>query len=538
MQLPWVLFACCWVLCGHAQEDTANAASAANAENDPLVQAERMAQSDASGALEIAREIFQQSVTDGNASRQAAALRVQAIAYYFQADFPQALEQALEAEKRYSELGNRKEQASLLSLMGAIHGSSKQYQRALEVYRRALEVSRAAGDGNGEAIVLMNIGKTHYDLANYAESIQRYEQSIKRFVQVEADGVDIRPDAVLFARMGIADAQLRLGNTDEAIVRANAVLQETDRNGIVYQNTLAVLGEAYLVSGKLEQAERFLTQANEEAERTRRPAKRAETLSLLARLAEQRGDFAKALELQRAENTLNLDIYNEKSSSELARLQSQFEDNLKEQQLKVQALELERSRTLALAATALAIAALLVALILLQLYRVKQKSNRALRKLAETDSLTGLLNRRTMYAHLKSTSTLGESALCLLDIDNFKTVNDRYGHAVGDKLLVAIGQTLLRHVRGNDRVARWGGEEFLVLLANRSLNDAKDVAQRLCEHIAAVSIELENGHSVSVTASLGVAHFERKADDAEIIRRADAAMYEAKLAGKNRIAAH
>jgi len=149
-----------------------------------------------------------------------------------------------------------------------------------------------------------------------------------------------------------------------------------------------------------------------------------------------------------------------------------------------------------------------------------------------------------MYDSLRRTrrdrTEEASSSLCLLDIDNFKKVNDQHGHAVGDKLLVGVAAALTRCLRAEDRVCRWGGEEFLMLLVNRSPDNSIAVARRLCAKVSALAVEVADtdaadGDVLKVTASIGVAHFVTGANDAEVIRRADAAMYRAKLAGKNRV---
>ena len=529
------LASCFVVSSGLAQDVTVGEA---DRERTRLEHAEYIAQSDAVSAIEISSAVLEEATENGDQAQQAAALRVLAIAYYFQADFPQALDRAVGAERMYRDLGDLDRQASLLSLMGAIHGSNKQLDRALDVYRRALDVSREANAGHGEAVVLMNLGKTQHDLGNYEDAVRRYEQSIQRFEALIAEGQPIRPDALLFARMGIADALLRTGKPDQAIKRTEAVLAATDPDSIIYQNALAILGESHLELGELEQAEGYLSRARNEAERTQRPAKRVETMSLLARLAEARGQFEQALGYQREVNELNLEIYNERNSSELAKLQERYDNSLRDQQIEMQALQLQRNRSTIVAVSTVAVAAILLALTLFQLYRVKRKSHHELRLLAETDPLTGLLNRRTMYECLnrveQDANGSRSSTLCLLDIDNFKMVNDQYGHPIGDKLLIGVAETLSRNLRAKDRVSRWGGEEFLMLLVDRSLDDSAEIARKLCEQVSTVSVDIGDGTVASITASIGVAHFTPITDDAEAIRRADAAMYQAKLEGKNR----
>lgn len=514
---------------------------AANAQapdtEDPLVEAERIAPRDAAGSLKISTAVLATAREAGSRPREAAALRLIAIAHYLRADFTRSLENAVAAEALYRELGDQRKQSSLLSLMGAIHGSSKQFDRALEVYERALALSREAGALGGEAIVLMNLGKTHFDLGNYDQAVARYEAALAQFEAITAAGDPPRPDAVLFARMGIADAQMRRGELDDAIERAEVVLADASPADIVYQNALAILGEAHLLRGELDSAEGYLTRAREEADRTQRPTKQVETLNLLARLEEARGNVATALELQRTVSALNLDIYTERNSEELARLQSRYESDLQAQQIALQSAKLEKSRSTLVAVSVFAIAALMLAAISFQLFRVTRRSQSSLRVLAETDSLTGLHNRHKMYAFLADVAASDDAtkSLCLIDIDNFKTVNDQHGHAVGDALLVGVAKALMAAVRDGDKVARWGGEEFLVLLAGRAHTEAVVAAERLRHRIAAVSVPAASGEPISATASIGIAGFRPDTSDNEMIRRADAAMYQAKLAGKNRV---
>ncbi|MFK7888600.1 MAG: diguanylate cyclase [Gammaproteobacteria bacterium] len=504
-------------------------------EDSPLTIAEDLAQTDAARAIGMSEAILAEAMAQGDESSAAAAQRVIAIARYFQADFPRALESAIGAERLYAKLGNLNRQASVLSLIGAIHGSSKQYERALEVYERAYQVSKQAESGSGQAIVLMNLGKTHYDLGDYASALSHYEQSLDKYEALLVDGEQIRPDALLFARMGIADSLLRQGRIDEAIERATAVLAEANETTLIYPNALTILGEAWLTKGGLDQAETYLERARAEADRTARPAKQAEVLRLLSLLAAKRGDLKLALALQSQVNDVNLTIYNERSSEELARLEARYETNLRDQKIQLQALELQRNQLWLLAIAAVALTALLLVGVIFALYRRKRLANRVLLDLAETDPLTGLLNRRSMSAFLQSLE--GERrdgcTVCVLDLDDFKQVNDRFGHEIGDQLLIRVADSMKRSLRATDRVARWGGEEFLTVLTGRSRDDAVMIAHRLCQQIQAITLEPEPGQRVTASASIGLAHFEPAVDANEVVRRADKAMYSAKALGKN-----
>ena len=160
---------------------------------------------------------------------------------------------------------------------------------------------------------------------------------------------------------------------------------------------------------------------------------------------------------------------------------------------------------------------------------------------AATDSLTGLANRRSFDEELalewRRSDRVGATlSLILADIDDFKQINDTYGHQVGDSVLAKIGEVLSSRVRQLDFAARYGGEEFAVLLPETELDGARTLAQRLRKDVASTRVTLPDGGELDVTASFGIAEkngFDRAED---MIAAADHALYEAKRRGKNRVA--
>ncbi|MFP5512070.1 MAG: GGDEF domain-containing protein [Alphaproteobacteria bacterium] len=165
----------------------------------------------------------------------------------------------------------------------------------------------------------------------------------------------------------------------------------------------------------------------------------------------------------------------------------------------------------------------------------------ALHAASQTDPLTDLPNRRHMVDRLEAElcrvdRSGGGFALIMLDIDHFKEVNDVFGHAAGDQVLVEAAGLLRHNLRGHDLCARWGGEEFLILLPDTDQIQAEAVAEKLRGLIAHHSVA-HQGHRIAVTLSLGVAAYRpgRTADDC--IQAADDALYIAKRAGRNRWAA-
>jgi diguanylate cyclase (GGDEF)-like protein len=160
---------------------------------------------------------------------------------------------------------------------------------------------------------------------------------------------------------------------------------------------------------------------------------------------------------------------------------------------------------------------------------------------ATTDQLTGLANRWTFDEELalewRRAERVGDPlALVLVDIDNFKTINDTQGHQGGDEVLRKVGEVLTASVRQVDLVARYGGEEFAVIVPETDLDGALDLAERLREALENHEMELENGASLSVTASFGAAVKGDLAGGEKLVAAADRELYEAKHSGKNRVA--
>lgn len=168
------------------------------------------------------------------------------------------------------------------------------------------------------------------------------------------------------------------------------------------------------------------------------------------------------------------------------------------------------------------------------------EANRKLRRIATTDSLTGLLNRRHMTHLLEKELARFRRhghpvAFLLLDIDHFKEVNDQYGHEAGDRVLEDVAAIIRDQLRTQDLIARWGGEEFLVVLPDSELQSAQAIAERVREALMAHEWRGPNGQPITVTTSAGVSAFSHDDDRNSAISRADRALYRGKELGRNRV---
>jgi two-component system cell cycle response regulator len=163
-----------------------------------------------------------------------------------------------------------------------------------------------------------------------------------------------------------------------------------------------------------------------------------------------------------------------------------------------------------------------------------------MRHLAETDPLTNCFNRRALMEKLEQEMDRAARYATMLtgmmiDIDNFKQINDTYGHLVGDRVLKQLSALLKREQRSVDIVARYGGEEFVVLLPETTSTESRNFAERILRRVATHDFG-EPGHPVRVTISIGIASFpdERVTDGESLLRLADTHLYRAKTDGRNR----
>jgi len=180
-----------------------------------------------------------------------------------------------------------------------------------------------------------------------------------------------------------------------------------------------------------------------------------------------------------------------------------------------------------------------IAYVVLRRWRDREER---VRLLSITDPLTGLFNRRSILVHLEQEQDRSRKkgptlSLLLVDLDNFKSINDEKGHEAGDYALIAAADALQQCLRQNDRLGRYGGEEFLIVLPGTDLEGARILAERCRQHLEKTNVILETGDRLQLTGSFGLicnegdVHMEVD----ELLRRADQAMYQAKAEGRNRV---
>lgn len=344
----------------------------------------------------------------------------------------------------------------------------------------------------------------------------------------------------LTARVEGALARIALGRGELAAARAQFEEVVTRQRAMAdapgLASSLRYLGELALLEGDPDTALDYGDESRRIVERGRMIDQTYESLDLMARIHAALGNPAESR------------TWSERARQHLAEIRREHDPDIgaaldahapRPDAWVDQLGSLTRARVIGTLALLALIATLLVGGWLLLRSRQRQ---RQLARSSATDPLTGLSNRRDMTRRLEALAATGaeegsRSALLLIDIDHFKKVNDEHGHEAGDRVLVALGERLREACDANDLVARWGGEEFLVVRPRGSQAAVQALAEHLRAAVADLAIPLPGNQYVSVTISIGLAPFPyfpgQEGGWQDAIRMADRALYAAKHSGRN-----
>jgi diguanylate cyclase (GGDEF)-like protein len=415
------------------------------------------------------------------------------------------------------------------NLLGIVYGELSNIEASLDWHQRALALGERSGAARMRAISRANLAGRELDqgegLLQEPERDGEAAAALQRSLELNDAALEIARAAgmqrilvVVHSNRGAALALL--GRREEALAAFAEQLrlaeQAGDRSSKVQR--AQYLARMFREEGDLPQARAIAAEGLAIGEQVSAKNLLVPLYELASALAEQSGDFAHALTLYKRFHALR---------SELAL-------NGAQQRAKVLAVRLETERALTEAATE----RLQAQALRLANEELAQRAE-ALGRDALQDALTGLANRRRLDADLAARFEAARRSgrpLCvaLIDLDHFKTVNDRYSHAVGDQALRQLAALLQRHCRGDDLAARYGGEEFLLVLAETTLDEARLVCERL-----RLAVELHDwaalAPDLAVTASAGLTDIAGHASLEEGLRAVDALLYQAKQAGRNRV---
>ena len=493
-----------------------------------------------------------------------------------------ALEYFFAAERLYDALEDRSGQAEAFNAIGTLYNLLGDHSQAIRFHLLAFRQREALGDKKNVACSLNNIGNAYGHAEDYVHSVLYHEQCLAASrsngqTRLEAlclsnlsigySGLNRLPDAIDAGKAALELARIQQNPQKQcyalmSIGRACEKGQEHDESITWFTNAVALAGEsgsrrdeceaknalgsALLSAGRIAEALPVFTQAEETAADLKLTQFRAQALAGLSQVSENLGDMAAALnyhkECYALEKTLSSEAADKRTKTLM--MQMEVEKVQKEAQLhQLKNVELaalnaaleDANQTLHAQAQALQEQA--------ELLEAQSEELRAqadeLQRQATEDGLTGLANRRHLESRLAarftdSRRTGAPLSIAMADVDHFKSINDRFGHQVGDEVLMSVG-LLLRHAcRETDLAARYGGEEFVLVLPGTETGQAHAACERVRQ-----AVENYAWHTIhpelAVTVSMGVSDDPNAPSHERLLGLADARLYEAKHAGRNRV---
>lgn len=456
-------------------------------------------------------------------------------------DFSAALEALTSAYDIFEELGDEQAVSQTFGLLGNVYADIDAGEEAVDMYREAAALDRQLGDDLNVAINLYNMGRAQTDLGQTEAARENYREALAISDRV---GSEITSGYIHF---GIGLSYLEDDQRDAArtsLQRALEILGGANDNFQVALTRYQLARLDYR-DGDYQQALERALSAIPPLEGTDDQKHLIDIYGLIARAYAAEEDHASAYEFLLRQNTLMSRFASEERARRVAQLRvlldtDRAEDQARslgeENRLKAELLERERSINRLITAGAAILAVVILALGMT--YGKQKRLEERLRMLANTDDLTGLISRRRLFQ-------LGAQELdrarrydvplsaLVLDLDFFKSINDRYGHAIGDDVLRKISLDLERSMRDSDHLGRIGGEEFLAILPHTDKEKAVEVAERIVDSVREMDLS-DVGVDDRLTMSVGVACYQGAGDSLnQIIKRADAALYQAKAQGRN-----
>lgn len=465
--------------------------------------------------------------------------------------------------------------ASALYNLADVRRKLGDFELALEYFHQALTLDEASQNKKNIAYSSYKVGYVNMQLGNLAQARQFMQRAHRLFIEIGAKR-DID-----WALSGLADLTLKEGNIEKAQAISLGIIERAEQNGYrsLLLDTQQTLIETYMAQKRFSDALTTIESAIPLAESMGEQHKVSQLLALHVDTLEKEGQLPEAFASLKRQKQLDETLFNKDRLDAIASAQAQTEfirqENqialLKQQQAvqKVQAEnERENRQNILLGLTIVVLLAFLlysrrsqrqysrkleqeVELRTTQL----RKANEELSALSLTDKLTGLKNRRFLehQLHVDIANTLQKrrqsdeeqqpspADLCLfvIDLDEFKRINDNYGHAAGDRVLQQTAQRLKCIFRGSDFVIRWGGEEFVAIARDVKRTSAEALAQRVIDDMQATPFHLGDERFETITCSVGFACFPFNAENnnsdtlEKIFTTADNCLYAAKASGRN-----
>ena len=460
-----------------------------------------------------AQSMFEETGAEAENGR---ALNAIGLNYSLLGAYPESLQHLLKAGEIFHRLNLPEQEAEAVNNLGLLNLFLENPLKASKLLNAALEIAERLHNRRLQAELLNRLSMAATGLKDYTRAIEYGLRSVETYQRMQNHQGEIE------ALNSVGDAYLARNDCERALSFFQLVTGAAERF-----NSPTELGRALrkigVVAYTLEQYDHAIQSVQQALEVLTKTGDQKEIYkchNTLAMIHKKMGDYAKALEHFEQFYNIKDSIFNEEADIRLKTLEivHQLATTRKDAELyRLKNVDLQKE------------------------IEDRKKAEIALQAMAVTDPLTGLYNRRHFFTlagqeaerSVRYSHTL---SVIILDLDDFKQVNDTWGHLVGDQVLVATANHIREEIRKVDIAGRFGGDEFVIMLPETEVSQARIVAGRLRERIFRQPTIIEHGRLV-VTVSIGVAgaRGERCKDVEALLDRADQALYHAKQSGRNQV---
>jgi diguanylate cyclase (GGDEF)-like protein len=509
-------------------------------------------------AAERYRQALEILPTDATPAQVATVHRGAGVALAEIESYEPALEHYLIALSASRDAGDVLEAAKTAGNIGNLYNALGQLDRSREYHTQALREFEAVDFKPGIAGTLINLGALSAKFASAAQEAgdvaeerrenedlrEHNERALALFTELGNER------GIAYASSNIGLALERMGDPAQSLVHLERALMLRRQIGDVHGeiNSHSTMAGTLIRLDRFDEARSHLDRADALV-----PDDNFGLALAIAQprvdLAEARGDFREALRWQREVTRLHSAMSSEDNNARVADLQSRFDSDQQAREIallrsdaEVRSLELERQHTLQKVGLIIsALVAVLIAVLYSRL-RLGRITARELQRAARTDPVTELANRRFMIERIEhEIQRVRRSGrpftLLMIDVDRFKAINDDHGHGIGDAVLIGIGRRMTGHLRAQDTLARWGGEEFLALLPDTDGAGGLVAAEKLRAAVTSEPLSI-NDLRIALSVTIGVADYGAGMSVDDCVRAADQAMYAGKREGRDRSVLH
>jgi diguanylate cyclase (GGDEF)-like protein len=430
--------------------------------------------------------------------------------------------------------------------IGEVYLALDQREKAIEYSLASVNAAENFTQYSHKIILIIQLINAYLSNAEYDNAIKYCQEALDIALEHGLANSCHRPQMLL--------ACAYLGKYTEEKSAEHLNLAEENLNKVIVQDlSLDYHQQYHLIRGKillyqdqLPQAEAELQNSLQHGSENAQPLMAIEAYELLADLYSRKADFSESISHLRKASDLEKKLYRDRTNQTISRLKIQYdsikkEKQLQEEKLRVETLNRNNEKIVALVWGLLIFSILSITVLILVyfLYRSRKLMTIKLNRLARRDPLTGLRNRRAILEDIENETirferSKKEFSFILGDLDKFKSINDTYSHDCGDFVLKEVAEIFKNSIRMQDKVCRWGGEEFLFVLPETSGESAMVLAEKLREKVEKANLVWED-KKLQVTISLGVSPYKRDLGSQGGIKKADEAMYLSKKAGRNRV---